>query len=175
MCLRCKRVAHVRRNCDTPFCRHRGEYGHATEGCSAEKVNKTKRSYASVAAVSNVSHIDMEGPEGDEIDLTELRNNSVCQSESAAPGLPRPQRVVRPLKRDESAERDVPDACSRPRWGNRRRGETDDKNIDDWQTDGDTDISNKPLHPSFISCHCVETGVGRPPRISPAPAAALRH
>ena len=131
MCLRCKRVAHVRRNCDTPFCRHRGEYGHATEGCSAEKVNKTKRSYASVAAVSNVSHIDMEGPEGDEIDLTELRNNSVCQSESAAPGLPRPQRVVRPLKRDESAERDVPDACSRPRWGNRRRGETDDKNIDD--------------------------------------------
>ena len=37
------------------------------------------------------------------------------------------------------------------------------------------DISNNPRHPSFISFHCVETGVGRPRRMSLAPASSLRH
>ena len=87
MCLRCKKVGHVRKNCDTPSCRHHGQYGHATEGCSADKASKAKTSYASV--VLNVPQIDIDESdmidrtdEGDETDgtglteVTELRNDS---------------------------------------------------------------------------------------------------
>ena len=34
LCLRCRRVGHVRRDCTTPYCRHHGEYGHSSEQCT---------------------------------------------------------------------------------------------------------------------------------------------
>ena len=47
MCLRCKVVGHVRKNCNTPYCRHHRQYGHATEGCRAVKaIKKSRKSYA---------------------------------------------------------------------------------------------------------------------------------
>ena len=41
--LRCRREGHFRRDCKTKYCRFHAEFGHAAEGCSAE------RSYASAA------------------------------------------------------------------------------------------------------------------------------
>ena len=111
----------MRNNCDTPFCCHHGQYGHATEGCSAERAKKSKRSYASVAAVLNVPLMEVEGTgqtvldednETDDIDgtagiaKTGLRNDGMRQTASAEPGSPLPQRAAGLLKRGEPPERD---------------------------------------------------------------------
>ena len=129
MCLRCKKVGYVQKNCNTPFCRHHGQYGHVTEGCSAEKAKKSKRSYASVAAVVNVPLIDMEESgqtetdednETNDIDgtaVTGLHNDGVRQIASAEPGPS--LHAASPLECGEPTDCDVhtpgTDACSRPR------------------------------------------------------------
>ena len=46
LCLRCKKIGHVRKSCTTPSCRHHRQYGHATEGCSAEKAQRNRKSVA---------------------------------------------------------------------------------------------------------------------------------
>ena len=119
MCLRCKVVGHVRKNCNTPYCRYHKQYGHATEGCSAEKAAKSKTSYASV---TKGSYIAMEGlgetedmdetDETDDIDgtagtvATGLRNDCVHQTASGESGPPLPQHAAGPLERGEPPERD---------------------------------------------------------------------
>ena len=47
LCLKCKTIGHLRKKCNTPFCRHHQQYGHTTESCSAEKAKL--KSYANVA------------------------------------------------------------------------------------------------------------------------------
>ena len=96
LCLRCKKIGHVRKSSTTPFCRHHRQYGHATEGCSAEKAQRNRKSYASAVAPS--SQVDYEVTEllAQKIDGTdetgEARRGRQCytgglvqQSETAAP------------------------------------------------------------------------------------------
>ena len=47
LCLKCKNIRHLRKKCNTPYCRHHQQYGHTTESCSAEKAKL--KSYANVA------------------------------------------------------------------------------------------------------------------------------
>ena len=99
LCLRCKKIGHVRKSCTTPFCRHHRQYGHATEGCGAEKAQRNRKSYASAVAPSSQVDYGVSELLAQEIDGTDetgeatppvLHNagavsNSVRQSETAAP------------------------------------------------------------------------------------------
>ena len=49
LCLKCKGIGHVRKNCKTPYCRHHQAYGHTSESCSADKAKQA--SYANAARV----------------------------------------------------------------------------------------------------------------------------
>ena len=44
LCLKCRLTGHYRRECNTPYCRHHGAFGHSTESCVLQKV-----SYANAA------------------------------------------------------------------------------------------------------------------------------
>ena len=94
-----KKIGHVRKSCTTPFCRHHRQYGHATEGCGAEKAQRNRKSYASAVAPSSQVDCGVSELLAQEIDGTDeigeatppvLHNagavsNSVRQSETAAP------------------------------------------------------------------------------------------
>ena len=59
LCLRCRRVGHIRRACTTPYCRRHGVYGHSTEECDG-----TVASYALAARPRLEPEVVEEAPAG---------------------------------------------------------------------------------------------------------------
>ena len=55
LCLKCRRTGHYRRDCTTPYCRHRGTYGHSTEQCTLEKVSYANAAKKNMAAGSSLT------------------------------------------------------------------------------------------------------------------------
>ena len=59
LCLRCRRVGHIRRACTTPYCRRHGVYGHSTEECDG-----TVASYSRAARPRTEPKVVEEAPAG---------------------------------------------------------------------------------------------------------------
>ena len=59
LCLRCRRVGHIRRACTTPYCRRHGVYGHSTEECDG-----TVASYSRAARPRTEPEVVEEAPAG---------------------------------------------------------------------------------------------------------------